>query len=579
MATLRENLSALFGFKIVEPQKQNDPEPVSFTNEIKDDGAVVVAAGGSYGTYIDLESTVRTESELVTRYREMSLHAEVEKAINNILNQAVVLDDDYVVRLDMDKLEQSENIKNRIDAEFQEILQLLNFENDAYELMKRWYIDGRMYYHVIIDEKNPQNGILELRYIDPRKIRKVREVQQEQGPNGVILTKNVEEYFVYNDRGFPSGTSNTLFTGAPQTGSAGIKISTDSIIQITSGLMDQNNQMVLSYLHKAIKSLNMLKSLEDATVIYRISRAPERRVFYIDVGNLPKQKAEQYVNSLMTKFKNKLVYDAATGEIRDDRKYMAMLEDFWLPRREGGKGTEISTLDGGQNLGEMTDVNYFLKKLMEALEVPVSRLEPDKGFSLGRSSEITRDEVDFAKFVNRLRRRFSQLFQKAMERQVVLKGVCTKEEWQDFQRHIRHEYMEDNHFAELKDSEILQARIALAESIQPFVGKYYSHEFVRKTVLRQSAEEIESEDELIGVEKSNPQFAEPIMMPGDMMPGMDGGPGGMVDDGPGSGFPGADDMEDKPNFFDDGPDYKDEKGGVNPIMKKLGDKPNKKNSK
>jgi len=523
----------LFGWEIL-PQNKPEANNVSFAPEIKDDGAVNIAAGGSYGTYIDLEGTIKSESELVTRYREMALHAEVRGAIDDIVNEAIVVDQDYIVRLNLDKLEGvSDPIKDRLVEEFEEILDLFNFNNDAYEIFKRWYIDGRLYYHAIQDPENPRNGLKELRYIDPRKIRKMRETIQVRDPDtGAILTKTGKEYFFYSERGFPLNNPAGQATIGNQTAQA-LKISVDSILHCTSGLMDVNNQMVLSYLQEAIKPLNQLRVLEDATVIYRLSRAPERRIFYIDVGNMPKAKAEQYMRDMMVRHKNRLVYDAATGEVRDDRKYMTMLEDYWLPRREGGKGTEISTLPAGENLGELTDVNYFLKKLMRALGVPISRLDPEQGMSLGRASEITRDEVKFSKFVARMRKRFCQVFIKAMEKNLVLKGVCTQEEWADWSRHIQFEFEEDNHFAELKDNEIMNSRIELATALGPFVGAYYSHDYVRKHVFKQSDEEIEEFDEQIQQETADPRYKklDQAMNPDPMagMMGPDGMPMGQDD--------------------------------------------------
>lgn len=485
-----------FGFEI----KRKNEEPVqSFTPEIKDDGAVVVAAGGAYGTYIDLDGTVRTESELVAKYREISLQPEIDMAIDDIVNEAIDTDSDKIVDINTDKLEYSDAIKNRIREEFELVLELLNFQTEAYELFRRWYIDGRMYYHIIIDDKNPRDGIKELRYIDPRKIRKVREIKKTpKGPITVVETKR--EYYVYNDRSFlPAGGNAGVAIDTNV--ASGIKISIDSILHCTSGLMDKNNVMVYSYLQKAIRPLNQLRTLEDATVIYRISRAPERRIFYIDVGNLPKVKAEQYLRDMMVRHKNRLVYDAATGEVRDDRKYMTMLEDYWLPRREGNRGTEITTLPAGQNLGELQDVNYFQRKLYQALNVPISRLEPSSaGFNLGRSAEISRDEVKFTKFVGRLRRRFSQLFLKALEKQLVLKGVVSEADWPEIANNLNFDFTIDNHFEEFKEAEVLQNRIQLLNQIQPFVGKYYSNKWVIKNVLRMSDEEIKQMHEEIDEE-------------------------------------------------------------------------------
>jgi hypothetical protein len=475
-----------FGFEI----KRKNEEPLeSFAPEIKDDGAVIVAAGGAYGTYIDLDGTARTEAELVAKYREISLQPELEMAIDDIVNEAIDTDADTVVQINTDKITQySDNVKNKIREEFANILDLLNFQTEAYELFKRWYVDGRLFYHVIIDEKNPRAGIQELRYIDPRKIRKVREVKKT--PKGPVVTQQTKrEYYVYSDRSFLTQVGNA---GLAQDNNAtgGLKIAVDSILHVTSGLMDKNNQMVYSYIQKAIKPLNQLRMLEDATVIYRISRAPERRIFYIDVGNLPKVKAEQYLRDMMVRHKNRLVYDATTGEVKDDRKYMTMLEDYWLPRREGNKGTEITTLPAGQNLGQMDDVLYFQKKLYQALNVPVTRLESGQGFNIGRAAEISRDEVKFTKFVGRLRRRFSQVFLKALEKQLVLKGVISESDWPEMKNQINFDFTLDNSFEEFKQAEILQNRINTLNQITPYIGRYYSDLWVRKNVLNQSDEEI-----------------------------------------------------------------------------------------
>lgn len=476
----------LFGFEI----KRKNEEPLeSFAPEVKDDGAVVVAAGGAYGTFIDLDGTARTEAELVSKYREISLQPEIEMAIDDIVNEAIDTDADRVVEVNVDDIPYSDQVKNKIREEFDTILELLNFSQDAYELFKRWYVDGRMYFHIMIDEKNPRAGIQELRYLDPRKIRKVREVKkQPKGP--VIVQATKREYYVYNDRSFmPAGGNAGIAQDNNATG--GLRIATDSILHCTSGLMDKNNQMVYSYLQKAIKPLNQLRTLEDATVIYRISRAPERRIFYIDVGNLPKAKAEQYLRDMMVRHKNRLVYDAVTGEVRDDRKYMTMLEDYWLPRREGNRGTEISTLPAGQNLGELQDVQYFQRKLFQALNVPMSRLEPGSaGFNLGRAAEISRDEVKFTKFVGRLRRRFSHLFMKALEKQLILKGIVSETDWPEIVNKIVFDFTIDNHFEEFKNAEVMQNRIQLLNQIMPFIGRYYSDLWVRKNVLNQTEDEI-----------------------------------------------------------------------------------------
>ena len=497
-------MAELFGFEIKrkEQERANTSEPVSFAAPSPDDGALqVTATGGSYGQYVDLEGTAKNEAELVTRYRKMSIQPEVDVAIDDIVNEAIVNDPrERVIDINVDNLEQPSRVKKLIVEEFTKIYKLLSLADSSYDTFKKWYIDGRLYYHAMIDDKEPSGGIKELRYIDPRKIRKVREIKKVK-ENNVVVTKVTKEYYIYADKGFNSKSSAT--PDPMGQGVNGLRIAKDSIVHVTSGLMDENNRMVLSHLHKAIKPLNQLQVLEDAAVIYRISRAPERRIFYIDVGNLPKMKAEQYLADMMTKHKNRLVYDAADGSIRDDRKFMTMLEDFWLPRREGGRGTEITTLPGGQNLGEMDDIEYFKKKLFRSLNVPISRLESDAGFTLGRASEISRDELKFSKFVSRLRMRFSQLFDKCLEKQLVLKGICTTEEWYDMKDFIRYDFVEDNHFSELKSTEILRERLQTLNDIEQHEGKYFSRDWVRRNVLKLTNEEIESIETEIEIEKDN----------------------------------------------------------------------------
>lgn len=477
----------LFGFRIgkIDDAVQRASDVPSFAPPSKDDGAVEISPGGAYGTFVDLEGTAKTEGELVTRYREISMQPEAEAAIDDIVNEAIVVDDttDMPVSIELDELKASAGIKSKIQDEFETILELLDFQNLSYEIFKRWYVDGRLYYHMMIDKNRPRDGLQELRYIDPRRIRKVRiPVRQKpmDTPNRIPVAPAYSEYYQYNPTGFGTGTQLQ-----------GVKVSPDSICYVHSGMLDQRNKMVLSNLHKAIKPINQLRMLEDAVVIYRLSRAPERRIFYIDVGNLPKMKAEQYLRDMMVKHKNRLVYDAVTGEVRDDRKFMTMLEDFWLPRREGGRGTEITTLPGGQNLGEMEDVNYFRKKLYKALNVPISRIEPETGFNLGRPSEITRDELKFTKFIKRLRHRFSHLFDTLLETQLALKGVMTKEEWATVRNSVKYKFSEDNHFSELKDQELINSRIAVLQTVDPFVGRYVSEQWVRTNVLRQSDDDIE----------------------------------------------------------------------------------------
>ena len=483
----------LFGFTIgrkEEIEKLKSDNLKSFVPPQDNDGALEIAPGGVYGTYVDLEGTAKSEAELVTRYREMSTQPEADLAIDDIVNEAIVYNEkDPAVSIVLDDLKVSQSIKNRIRSEFDKVLRLLHFTTNAYEVFRRWYIDGRLYYHIVIDEKNPRDGIQELRQVDPRKIRKVKQpVKSKDDKMNAIITKGYIEYYIYHPRGI--NRSNQ-----------GLKISKDSVIFCHTGLLDNRMAMVLGHLHKAIKPLNQLRMLEDATVIYRLARAPERRIFYIDVGNLPKMKAEQYLRDMMVKHKNKLVYDAQTGEVRDDRKFMTMLEDFWLPRREGGRSTEITTLPGGQNLGEMEDVEYFKKKLYKALNVPISRMEPESNFNLGRASEITRDELKFTKFVARLRNRFTQLFDNILETQLILTGVTSRKEWHEMREHIHYDFLEDNHFSELKYSEIMGDRLRLLGEVDSYVGKYFSKQYVRSHVLRMTEDEIADEDKQMDVEE------------------------------------------------------------------------------
>lgn len=505
----------LFGFEF--KRKADKPDLVSFTpSKETDDGALVISAGGAYGTYVDLDGTVRTEADLVTKYREMSLHPECDSAIDEIVNESIAIDDKNLVKIILDDLKGSEQLKKIVRDEFDNCLKIIEFNKFAYEIYRRWYIDGRLYYHVVIDEKNPKEGIKELRYVDPRKIRKVREVQKKRAAQNlteVAVTKVVNEYYIFNDKGFNYGNKAV----GPNT--TGLKIAKDSIIHVVSGLTDNQGTMVLSYLHKAIKALNQLSTLEDALVIYRLARAPERRIWYIDVGNLPKMKAEQYVRDIMVKHKNRLIYDAATGQIRDDRKFMTMLEDYWLPRREGGRGTEVTTLPGGQNLGQMDDVLYFQKKFLQTLNVPVSRLNSDALFSIGRATEITRDELKFERFITRLRSRFSHLFVKMLEKQLILKGIVTADEWPTIQGQIRFEFAKDNYFAELKKAEILQNRISQTRDMQDMAGKYVSHSWIRKNVLQQTDEDIEQQDAYINGENQSgdPRWINPLIMQNEQM--------------------------------------------------------------
>ena len=476
-------MAELFGFSITRQVKKADPKQ-GFTQPQADDGTQTIAAGGYFGQYIDQEGTAKTEQDLIRRYREIALHPECDMAIEDIVNEAIVANElKDAIRLRLDEVPFGKEVRRKIEDEFKEVLRLMNFNTKGHDIFRRWYVDGRVYYHKVIDRESPRKGITELRYIDPRKIKKVREVRKKRPdgpmPHGLAIIDEYEEYYLFNEKGIAGTTSG------------GIKIAPDTISFVPSGLIDQNKNMVLSYMHKAIKPVNQLRMIEDAAVIYRIARAPERRIFKIDVGNLPKVKAEQYLRDVMARYRNKLVYDASTGEIRDDRNYMSMLEDFWLPSREGGRGTDITTLPGGQNLGEITDIEYFRSKLYRSLNVPASRLEASQGFNLGRSTEITRDELKFTKFVQRLRKKFTELFNDILKTQLILKAVITEEDWHTLRDFIAYDFLQDGHFAELKESEMLLERIRLANEVRDYVGKYYSVEYVRKNILKQSDRDIE----------------------------------------------------------------------------------------
>jgi hypothetical protein len=492
-------MAKLFGFSIENREKKSQTivSPVPSSTE---DGVDNYIASGFYGQYVDIEGVYRTEHDLIKRYREMALHPECHNAIEDVVNEALVSDlYDSPVEIELSNLNASERLKTKIREEFKYIKEILDFDKKSHELFKNWYIDGRIYYLKVIDIKNPQEGIKELRYIDPMKMRFIRQEKKDKNKDKSnifarptnsfedikTLGPEIEEYFLYTPTpNYPTG----MISGAG--GPKPIKIAKDSITYCTSGLVDRNKGTVLSYLHKAIKSLNQLRMIEDSLVIYRLSRAPERRIFYIDVGNLPKVKAEQYLKEVMSRYRNKLVYDASTGEVRDDRKFMSMLEDFWLPRREGGRGTEITTLPGGQNLGELSDIEYFQKKLYRALGVPESRIANEGGFNLGRSSEILRDELKFAKFVGRLRKRFANMFSDMLRTQLILKNIISPEDWETISDHIQYDFLYDNQFAELKESELLTNRLGILSTIEPYIGKYYSTEYVRKRILRQTDSEI-----------------------------------------------------------------------------------------
>ena len=488
----------LFGFTIGRTQKQKEQqEKVSFTLPVQDDGSLDIAGtpGAAYATYLDMEGAAKNEVDLINRYRQMSLYPEAELAIDDIVNEAVVADrEEAPVGINLEQINLSPDIKQKIVENFHEVVHLLRFKDTGYDTFRKWYVDGRLYYHIIIDPNQPKKGILELRPIDAVKIKKVRQVLPPKDPSNPTIMPRTEEYFAYNENGMAYNKGGEI-----------IRVAVDSIAYCHSGLLSEDRKMVLSYLHKAIKPLNQLRMIEDAVVIYRISRAPERRIFYIDVGNLPKIKAEQYLRDIMTRYKNKMVYDASTGELRDDRKHMSMLEDYWLPRREGGRGTEISTLPGGENLGELEDVLYFQKKLYKSLNVPSSRLEQESGFVLGRAQEISRDEVKFTRFIERLRNRFGHLFNTCLEKQLILKGILTLNDWRSIEKRVHYEWQTDSHFAELKEAEMLQERLNLLQNMNfadEIVGNFFSKEFVRKRILKQTQEEIDEIDRQIDAEKA-----------------------------------------------------------------------------
>jgi hypothetical protein len=483
----------LFGFTIGRNGKPTakstngaDSKAASFVGPDEYDGTFTVDGGGVFGQYVDFQGGFKSENDLIARYRSMALYPEVDLAIDDITTEAIVHSEDRtIVSINLEKVDMPVSIKNKMKDEFEGILRLLKFNQKAYEIFRRWYIDSKVYYHILLDESNKGKGILELRAIDPVKIKKVRNVQKKQeSVNGtqVAVVKNVQEFYLY---------TNLDKQSTFQTAASGLKIAPDSICYVHSGIIDSGTKRVVGYLQKAIRPLNMLRQTEDATVVYRISRAPERRIFYIDVGNLPKQKAEQYLKDIMNRYQNKLVYDASTGEIKDDRKHMNMLEDYWLPRREGGRGTEISTLDGGQNLGEMEDVDYFLKKVYRALHVPTSRMDAENGFNMGRSSEISRDELNFFKFIDRLRQRFSELFIQLLRTQCLLKGIMKEEDWTKIVQNIHFDFQKDSYFTELKEAEIMRERLEMLQSVEPYLGRFYSDDWVKKNILKQSEKEIE----------------------------------------------------------------------------------------
>ena len=516
-------MAKLFGFKIEKDDDQNK-NVVSPVPQNKEDSSDYYVSSGFYGQYVDIDGVYKSEFELIKRYREMALHPEVDSAIEDIINEAIVSDqNDSPVEIDLENLPASAKLKELIRDEFKAVKEVMNFDQKCHEILRNWYIDGRIYYHKVIDIKKPEEGLKEVRYIDPLKIKLVRKLKTDPTLQGAIKrvnannpadveTPDIEEYYQYD----PSATQSKNALGAIgqtpfATKQRPVKIAPDAITFCHSGLVDRNKQTILSYLHKSIKALNQLRMIEDSLVIYRLSRAPERRIFYIDVGNLPKIKAEQYLKEVMNRYRNKLVYDASTGEIRDDRKHMSMLEDFWLPRREGGRGTEITTLPGGQNLGELSDIEYFQKKLYRSLGVPESRIAGSgDGFNLGRSSEILRDEIKFTKFVGRMRKRFSHLFNDMLKTQLILKNIVTPEDWETLSDHIQYDYVYDNHFAELKESELMTERLGVVAAVDPYVGKYFSADYVRRHILKQKDEEIIEIDKQMQQEIKDGVIADPM---------------------------------------------------------------------
>jgi len=496
----------LFGFTISKESPDENLKNQAIATPLSDDGAATVQGGGYFGTYLDMDATAKSESELITRYREASMYSDCAVAIDEIVTEAIAaVDDESPIQIYLDKLDVPDDIKQTIEKEFNKILELLEFNYRSHDIFKRWYVDGRLYYQKIIDKAMPKKGIVELIQLDPRKIRKVRDVKKKKDTKtGIEFIDSIDEFFIYSEKGIAYNPTYTT-----PTANQGVKISTDAICFVPSGVLDLEKNVVLSHLHKAIKPVNQLKMMEDALVIYRLSRAPERRIFYIDVGNLPKVKAEQYLKDIMARYRNKIVYDSSTGEIRDDRKFMSILEDFWLPRREGGRGTEITTLPGGENLGQIDDINYFQTKLYQSLNVPLSRMQPQTGISFGRATEITRDELKFAKFVSRMRKKFNMLFHDLLKTQLMLKGVIVEKDWDILKEKIQYRYAQDQYFEEMKSAENIRNRLDLLNMVQPFVGYYYSKNYVMKNVLRMTDNDIKQMDAEISDEGPPPQMATP----------------------------------------------------------------------
>ena len=546
-------MAEFFGYEI--KRKKEAASAQSFVAPSDEDGTLDIAGGaGFFSQYVNLDKAAKNDWDLIRKYRTTAEAPECDQAIEDIINEAVTADEtDISVKINLDGVDLSDSIKSKVAEEFKEILRLLNWKNKGHDVFRRWYIDGRIYYHKMVDEKAPRKGITELRYIDPKFIKKVRVIEKgDKGPrqgNGMSgevysgpLVKRVQEFFIFNEAGVYPGLTG-IGSNITQNPTQGLKVAPDTIAYVTSGIYNPTTQQVYGLLQKAIRPTNQLRMMEDALVIYRISRAPERRIFYIDVGNLPKPKAEAYLKDIMSRYRNKVVYDGSTGEVKDDRNQMSMLEDFWLPRREGGRGTEITTLQGGQNLGQMEDVTYFKEKLYRSLNIPVSRLLTDSGFNMGRASEITRDEIKFMKFIQRLRKRFCGLFQDLVMTQCTLKGIMTIEDWDVHKESIIYDFNDDNHFFELKDAEILKDRIEQLQGVSEYLGTYFSVEWVRKNVLKQSQQDIEEIDKQIKAEK-DAEIIDPEA--GTNMGGPEGGFGAMPDadfqqQQPQGGMPDADD--------------------------------------
>jgi len=547
-------MAELFGYEV--KKKKEAAKAKSFVAPSDEEGTLDIAGGaGFFGQYLSYDKAARNEFDLIRKYRTTSENPECDQAIEDIINEAITADElEISVKMNLDWVPLSMNIKKKMTEQFNEVLTLLQWKKKGHDIFRRWYVDGRIYYHKLIDESSKRKGITEVRYIDPKFIKKVREIDKTRpNPSSPVLVKNVREWFLYNE----AGVYPVFGTGSSGNQGEGMRISPDAIAYVTAGIYNPTTNQVYGHLQKAIKPTNQLRMIEDSVVIYRISRAPERRIFYIDVGNLPKPKAEAYLKDVMTRYRNKLVYDANTGEVKDDRNQMSMLEDFWLPRREGGRGTEISTLGGGQNLGELEDVKYFQRKLYQSLNIPVSRLESEGGFNLGRSTEISRDEIKFGKFIQRLRKKFSELFQDLLKTQLILKGIITIEDWDKIKEFIVYDFQDDNHFFELKDMELMKERIDTLNAVNEFVGTYYSVEYVRRYILQQSDTEIEAIDKQIEDEKkkgvmgpeAGAEPGEPVGMMG--MPGMPGAPGAPN----GGTVPGGNEFQSSPDQEYTGPDF------------------------